>query len=88
MLLLLLLPQEIQPSGPNGPTVSVGAYVRDLLVEQVSSWGARGERGVLGCWPAAVSSTRGPQVWLGKRLASTGWQQQAVTAYAPSVGVR
>lgn len=49
LLLLLLLPQEIQPSGPNGPTVSVGAYVRDLLVEQVSSWGARGERGVLGC---------------------------------------
>lgn len=31
------LPQEIQPSGPNGATVTVGDYVRDLLLEQVSS---------------------------------------------------
>eukprot|EP00879_Flechtneria_rotunda_P011560 GHRR01012075.1.p3 GENE.GHRR01012075.1~~GHRR01012075.1.p3 ORF type:complete len:152 (+),score=22.62 GHRR01012075.1:635-1090(+) len=31
-------PEEIQPSGPNGPTVTVADYVRDLLLEQVS-WG-------------------------------------------------
>ena len=28
--------QEIQPSGPNGPSVTVGDFVRDLLLEQVS----------------------------------------------------
>lgn len=28
--------QEIQPSGPNGATVTLGDYVRDLLLEQVS----------------------------------------------------
>jgi hypothetical protein len=27
--------QEIQPSGPNGPTVPMGDFVRDLLLEQV-----------------------------------------------------
>lgn len=34
-----LIMQEIQPSGPNGPTVTVGDYVRDLLLEQVSELG-------------------------------------------------
>lgn len=28
--------QEIQPSGPNGATVTVGDFVRDILLEQVS----------------------------------------------------
>jgi hypothetical protein len=30
--------QEIQPSGPNGATVTLGDYVRDLLLEQVSGY--------------------------------------------------
>jgi hypothetical protein len=29
--------QEIQPSGPNAATVTLGDYVRDLLLEQVSA---------------------------------------------------
>lgn len=36
MLVLVLVLQEIQPSGPNGPVVTVGDFVRDLLLEQVS----------------------------------------------------
>jgi hypothetical protein len=36
--LLLLVLQEIQPSGPNGPTVTVGDFVRDLLLEQVRTY--------------------------------------------------
>lgn len=45
-MLLVLVLQEIQPSGPNGPVVTVGDFVRDLLLEQVSIVRTGGTRDV------------------------------------------
>lgn len=47
-VVVLMLLQEIQPSGPNGPTVTMGDYVRDLLLEQVSRSSSAGDGEGLG----------------------------------------
>lgn len=35
LVCVTLVLQEIWPSGPNGPQVTLGDFVRDLLLEQV-----------------------------------------------------
>lgn len=57
LFFVLLIVQEIQPSGPNGPTVTVGDYVRDLLLEQVSELLLFFKNGDASSAKAAVCST-------------------------------